>query len=121
MLVMKTTYKKLPLLKKGYPTYFWIASLDDHIGRKKSISFRRTRHTVNPSIGLHLDCIPSLTERHHQNTLIWQQSLIASIPRHKTSDVAYMLRYIAAIGKILGAGFLCICVCNFLVMDTKDE
>ena len=35
---MKITYIKLPLLEKGYPTLFWIASLDSHISRNKPIS-----------------------------------------------------------------------------------
>ena len=32
---MKITYKNIPLLKKGYPTPFWIAFSDSHIGKPK--------------------------------------------------------------------------------------
>ena len=40
---MKTTYKNIPLLKKGYPTPFWIASSNSHISRhepKQAINFK---------------------------------------------------------------------------------
>ena len=55
---MKTTYKKLALLQKGYPTPFWIAFSDSHISREKPTSFRRTGssfYTLNPLIGLHTE------------------------------------------------------------------
>ena len=57
---MKTTYKIFPLFKKGYPTPFWIALSDSHIGRPKPASFSSTGagfHTINPSIGFHSDDI----------------------------------------------------------------
>ena len=49
---MKTTYKIFPILKKGYPTPFWIAFSDSHLGRYNLTSFSRTRSSCYTIIAL---------------------------------------------------------------------
>ena len=76
---MRTTYKILPLLQKGYPTLFWIASSNYNISRDKPTSVTRTGssiYTINHSTGLHSDCILNLTQIFPIYNLTWQQPLV---------------------------------------------
>ena len=89
MNVMKTTYKNISLLQKGYPTPFWIAYSNSRIGKHKPASFTRTGsiiYTANSSIELNMDCILNLTQMHFTKCLLWTQLMIAGMPDQREGN-----------------------------------